>query len=118
VSAAKYSCSPSSLISSAGAQTGTRPQSAILISNARILDGKNEKLAVGMSVLVEGNKIAKIATPIPVPTGARVINAGGRALMPGLIDTHQHLNQGGLTANELLNGKVYFIGGLGSDNHV
>ena len=30
--------------------------------------------------------------------------------MPGLIDTHQHLNQGGLTANELLNGNVYFIG--------
>ena len=27
-----------------------------------------------------------------------------------MIDTHQHLNQGGLTANELLNGNVYFIG--------
>jgi imidazolonepropionase-like amidohydrolase len=48
-------------------------------------------------VLVEGNKIAKIAKSVPAPFGAKVIDAGNRVLMPGLIDTHQHLNQGGLT---------------------
>jgi imidazolonepropionase-like amidohydrolase len=92
------------------APTNTIPQGAILITNANIFDGKHETLARGMNVLVEGNTIARIATSIPVPAGAKVIDAGGRVLMPGLIDTHQHLNQGGLTAAELLHGNVYYIG--------
>ena len=99
-----------SFIGSVAAQTSTSPQNVILITDARIFDGKSEKLTVGMSVLVEGNKIAKIGASIPVPARTRVIDAAGRVLMPGLIDTHQHLNQGGLTATELLNGNVYFIG--------
>ena len=31
----------------------------VLFTNANVFDGKNEKLATGMSVLVKGNKIAK-----------------------------------------------------------
>jgi len=62
----------------------------VLISNARVFDGKSETLADGMSVLVEGNKITKIAKSIPAPAGATVIDAKGRVLMPGLIDAHWH----------------------------
>ena len=61
-----------------------------LIQNANIFDGVNEKLAEGMSVLIEGNKIAKIAPSIPTPAGATVIDAKGKVLMPGLIDVHWH----------------------------
>jgi len=63
---------------------------ATLIQNARIFDGQNEKLAEGMSVLVEGNKIAKIAKSIAAPDGATVVDANGKVLMPGLIDAHYH----------------------------
>ncbi len=66
------------------------PKQSVLITNANIFDGKNEKLATGMSVLVEGNKIAKIAKSIPAPAGATVIDAKGKTLMPGLIDAHWH----------------------------
>ncbi|NJM54725.1 MAG: amidohydrolase family protein [Verrucomicrobiae bacterium] len=65
-------------------------KSATLITNTRIFDGQNEKLADGMSVLVEGNKITKIAKSIPAPSGATVIDAKGKVLMPGLIDSHWH----------------------------
>jgi len=68
----------------------TRPVSRVLITNANVFDGQNEQLAVGMSVLVEGNKIARIARSIPVPAGATVIDAQGRVLMPGLTDAHWH----------------------------
>ncbi len=64
---------------------------ATLIQNARIFDGTNERLAEGMSVLVEGNKISKIAKSIPAPSGAAVIDAKGRTLSPGFIDAHVHL---------------------------
>ncbi|WP_455389281.1 amidohydrolase family protein [Petrachloros mirabilis] len=61
-----------------------------LITNVRIFDGEHETLADGMSVMVEGNKIARIAKSIQAPAGATVIDAGGRVLMPGLIDAHYH----------------------------
>jgi len=67
-----------------------KPKQSVLITNARIFDGEHEALANGMSVLVEGNKIAKIATSIPAPAGATVIDAKGKVLMPGLIDAHWH----------------------------
>ncbi|HXH85601.1 MAG TPA: amidohydrolase family protein, partial [Nitrospira sp.] len=70
------------------AQAG--PKSYVLFTNANVFDGQNEKLATGMSVLVEGNKIAKIAKSISAPAGATLIDARGRVLMPGLTDAHWH----------------------------
>jgi imidazolonepropionase-like amidohydrolase len=42
------------------------------------------------SVLVRGGKIAAVGRDIPVPPGARVIDAAGRFVMPGIIDAHSH----------------------------
>ncbi len=61
-----------------------------LFTNVNVFDGTSEELAVGMSVLVEGNKVAQIATAIPAPAGATIIDGGGRTIMPGLIDMHTH----------------------------
>jgi len=63
---------------------------AVLITNVNIFDGQNEQLSEGMSVLVEGNKVTRIAKSIAKPAGAAVIDAGGKVLMPGLIDNHYH----------------------------
>src|SRR5262245_49505601 len=74
-----------------GANQSAKP--AILFKHVSAFDGKDEKIAKGMSVLVVGNKIAKIkADAIEPPEGATVIDAGGRVLMPGLIDAHIHLS--------------------------
>jgi imidazolonepropionase-like amidohydrolase len=67
------------------------PEPTVLITNANIFDGQSDKLATGMNVLIEGNKIAKIAQSITAPAGAKVIDAKGRVLMPGFIDSHSHL---------------------------
>ena len=71
--------------------TDTAMHNRVLFTNTTIFDGKNETLAEGMSVLVEGNKIAKIAKSITAPEGATVIDSTGRVLMPGFIDSHSHL---------------------------
>ena len=42
-------------------------------------------------------KDKQIAEDIKAPEGAEVIESNGKTLMPGLIDTNQHLNQGGLS---------------------
>jgi len=90
------------------------PKQSVLITNANIFDGKNEKLAEGMSVLVEGNKISKIAKSVPAPAGATVINANGRVLMPGLIDAHWHVMFSEPTFPELLNSDIGWLTLLGA----
>ena len=69
----------------------TKPVSKVLITNANILDSNKGTLAQGMSLLVEGNKIAKIAKSIPAPEGAIVIDANGRTMTPGFIAMHEHI---------------------------
>jgi imidazolonepropionase-like amidohydrolase len=66
-----------------------KPQ--ILITNVNIFDGKSDKLAEGMSVLLEGNLIKTISADTIEADGATVIDGGGRTLMPGLIENHAHL---------------------------
>ncbi len=85
-------CALSMLVSAqiAFAQDEKTPKQT-LFTNVNIFDGKNEKLAEGMSVLVEGNLIKEIGKDIKAGDGATVIDGGGRTLMPGLIDSHTHL---------------------------
>ena len=63
---------------------------AILIENVRIFNGESPELSAPSSVLVRGNTIAQISRDKITADGARVIDGGGRTLMPGLIDAHWH----------------------------
>jgi imidazolonepropionase-like amidohydrolase len=64
---------------------------ATLFQNVRIFDGRSSTLSAPSNVLVSSNKIERISTsPIAADAGTRVIDGGGRTLMPGLIDAHWH----------------------------
>jgi imidazolonepropionase-like amidohydrolase len=73
------------------AQAADTP-SQILFTNVNVWDGRSEELAIGMNVLVEDNMV-KAMSPrnIAASRDTRVIEGGGRTLMPGLIDMHTHL---------------------------
>lgn len=63
----------------------------ILFTNLRLFDGIGVNLRDGLQVLVEGNRIAALDIGSnPPPENARIIDCGGRVLMPGLIDAHWH----------------------------
>lgn len=68
----------------------------VLIVNVDVWDGTSEELQKGVDVLVEGNKIKKIAKGIKAPD-ATTINGQGGTMTPGLIDMHQHLTLNGGT---------------------
>src|SRR5215813_1079972 len=72
------------------AKDAAKQPSATLFKNAKVFDGKSDKVTASTSVLVVGNKIEKIGGVTAAPEGATVIDAGGRTLMPGLIDAHWH----------------------------
>jgi hypothetical protein len=64
---------------------------ATLLQHVRIFDGKTAVLSPPADVLVKGNTIARIsASPLTVDPETTVIAAGGRVLMPGLMDAPWH----------------------------
>ncbi|MGH9825839.1 MAG: amidohydrolase family protein [Blastocatellia bacterium] len=62
----------------------------LLITNARVFDGANEECPEGMQVLIEGGLIREVSEKAISAPDAQVIDAGGRTLIPGLIDCHVH----------------------------
>lgn len=78
-------------LAAAAMLAGAATAETVLIRGARIFDGTSSELTEGRDVLVEGGMIARVAAGIDAPEGARVIEAEGRTLMPGLTDAHVHL---------------------------
>jgi imidazolonepropionase-like amidohydrolase len=64
---------------------------SILFTNVNVFDGVNEELIENANVFVVGNRIAEVSTEPLAAANARIIDGGGRTLMPGLIDSHVHL---------------------------
>jgi enamidase len=65
----------------------------LVISNARIIVGNGSVIESG-AVVVRNGRIASVGASTAAPTGARLIDAKGMTLMPGLIDGHRHIIAG------------------------
>ncbi|HEY4806242.1 MAG TPA: amidohydrolase family protein, partial [Roseiarcus sp.] len=75
----------------ARAQNASDPTQPIILTNFLLFDGKSNALRGGLALIVEAGRIKAVATSDTVgPEGARMIDCGGRVVMPGLIDAHWH----------------------------
>ena len=63
--------------------------SATIIRGGRLLDARARR-ADSADMLVTGDTIAEIGQGLSAPPGARVLEAGGMLLHPGLINAHTH----------------------------
>jgi len=66
----------------------------VLFTNVKIFNGMDNRL-IEADVLVEDNLIKQVSNePLAIVASANstIIDGGGRTLMPGLIDSHSHLN--------------------------
>lgn len=67
---------------------------SLLVRNARIIDGQGGKPRENHSILIEGEKISRIApdsdfSPKELESH-EIIDATGKSVIPGIIDMHQH----------------------------
>ncbi len=65
----------------------------IVIKNATVLTASHGRIANG-SIYVKDGKIAAVGASVQAPAGAQVIDAGGKYVTPGIIDSHSHMALG------------------------
>ena len=65
-----------------------------IIEGGRVIDPASGTDAVRTVLLVDG-RVAEVAERVERPAGARVVDARGRWVTPGLIDLHVHLREPG-----------------------
>lgn len=69
------------------------------------------------AVLIDGERIAWVGSSATAPAADEVVDAGGRAMIPGFVDSHSHLVFGGDRATEFearMAGQPYAAGGIRS----
>jgi len=81
------------LLLAAAAGLSAQPQYTLLIKGGHVIDPKNGRSAK-LDVAIQGNRIAKVAANIPAAQAARIANADGLYVVPGLIDIHAHVYTG------------------------
>ncbi|MEO8755778.1 MAG: amidohydrolase family protein [Casimicrobiaceae bacterium] len=66
---------------------------SVVLKNATLFDSESGTLKPGTTVVVTGDKVAAVGIDAGAgaPADARVIDLGGRTLLPGLIDAHVHI---------------------------
>ena len=73
----------------------------LLLQNARIAS-ENSPVLLESDVLIVEGIIQHIGTSLAIPEGARVIDACGRVLMPGMFDAHVHFRAPGFENKETI----------------
>ena len=77
-----------------------------VIQNATILTVTKGTIKNG-AVLIRDGKIVEVGEKVMIPQGAKIIDAGGQYLMPGIIDCHSHIgteavNEGTLSVSSMV----------------
>ncbi|MFD9918958.1 allantoinase, partial [[Kitasatospora] papulosa] len=71
------------------------PEVQLVLRSTRVVTPEGVRAA---AVFVAGGEIeAVLPYEAEVPAGARLVDVGGDVVMPGLVDTHVHVNDPGRT---------------------
>src|ERR1039457_1836995 len=74
-----------------------QPQ-VVAIRGARVIDGTGAP-AQAATVLIRGARIEAVGADVAIPAGARIVEAAGQTLIPGLFDLHTHLAASAVTGS-------------------
>ena len=101
---------------SQGGGTQAEPQAAsqflapatqvVAVRAGRLFDVTSGTLLTNQAVLIRGDRIADVGPAVEIPPEASVIDLSGATVLPGMIDTHVHVNGGGPTVYSRAYGSV------------
>ena len=68
-----------------------KPSGQIAFVNARIITMEGDEVIENATILITDNKIVAMGTDVVVPASAKIYDATGKTIMPGLVDAHAHV---------------------------
>ena len=71
-------------------QTEATTAGALLIVGGMLFDSEHGKMVPNRGIRIESNRIAGFGSELPKDSRAQIINAEGKWIIPGLIDSHAH----------------------------
>ena len=73
------------------------PSGKLALVGARLITMEGDEVIEDGAIVIDGNRIMQVGrrSGVEIPPGAKVYNVSGNTVMPGLIDVHAHLSQGG-----------------------
>lgn len=73
--------------------TRSRPKGVVVLSGARIITMKGNEVIESGDIVVTDNRITAVGPKgtVQIPAGAKVIDATGKTIMPGIVDVHAHM---------------------------
>lgn len=73
---------------------GLYAKGIIAIKNACIITMENRRVINNGTIIIKDGKIVSVGQTgkVKIPVGAKVIDGTGKAVMPGMIDLHSHVN--------------------------
>jgi len=82
-----------SLLSAPALAHAGGPPGSLALTHATVIDATGAPAKQDMTLVITGDRIAALgpAASVRVPPGARVIDATGKFVIPGLWDMHGHL---------------------------
>jgi imidazolonepropionase-like amidohydrolase len=77
------------------------PGGALLITGVAVIDPANGTVTPAQDIFIKDGRIAAVASTgaVPVPSGTPTLDGVGRFAVPGLIDVHAHIGEGGALPN-------------------
>ena len=72
----------------------------VAIRAGRLFDATSGAMLNNQVVLIKGDRITDVGPGLQIPRDARVIDLSSATVLPGMIDTHVHVNTGGDTPAE------------------
>jgi imidazolonepropionase-like amidohydrolase len=89
------------------AQTPAPPQAPITAIRAgRLVDPDAGRVLANQIILVEGTRIREVGANVAIPAGATIIDLSKLTVLPGLVDSHNHL---ALTYKPEPENNVYYL---------
>lgn len=74
-----------------------KPPAVIAVRAGRLFDSKSGAMLRNQIIVIRGDRITEVGPSVAIPAGAQTIDLSQATVLPGLIDTHLHVMDGGNT---------------------